>query len=721
MLIAGITTYLLVSQMPYKFKAEAVLSTGIIDNNEFVIEDLNVFMQEFVTKTKFSNKIKIMTNPTSISLLTRRLLLHDLDENESRFRVLASDDEAEDVPDIDPESISNFVLELKDYKKENVLPKDTDRDHKSVFNKLSKAFDYDRESLLENLEVKRIGETDYLAVEFTSEHPELSFFTVNTFCEEIIDYFTNEQLNKESKSVGFYREEVNNKKVRFDSLTKVVNKYRFGKGITDMDEEIKNIVGHIKELELRRENYNLEIPSLEKNIKKLEFEIKRTSRENSNNYADFVTLNSKIDRLNGEIEKLTDRISRAPGQKDKNLERQKDKKVREREKLSERLSNSNAKDLDEVKRENTKLRDKKREMEFELEDAKKAVASLDREISKTKGKKQNIVSNDGELGVIEQQWEVAKEEYLEATGRLKKAQLESTKPESELEIIEYAQIPEKAESKNRAIMSAFSGVASGVLATLVIFMFSFFDNSSNSPYRFSQNYDLPLTGHINRIKKKNLNLNSIFNGSISSKTIEAFKENLRKIRYAVETSGANTILVTSNKQQEGKSFFLLSLAYSLSLGNRKVLVIDTNIRNNSLSKLANLGQDEIPFIRPTRISNKAANYLSGLPVHAGNLPNNIDLLGNFGGDMSPNEALAGKDFVRLLYDYQQKYDYILLEGPALNDYADSKELSLYTDKVIGVFAAQSSKVAADEESISFLNSLGEKYLGSVLNRVDRLD
>ena len=136
---------------------------------------------------------------------------------------------------------------------------------------------------------------------------------------------------------------------------------------------------------------------------------------------------------------------------------------------------------------------------------------------------------------------------------------------------------------------------------------------------------------------------------------------------------------------------------------------------------ANLGQDAIPFIRPTRVTNRPANHLSNLPVHAGNLPNNVDILGNFGGDMSPNEALAGNDFVRLLYDYQQKYDYILLEGPALNDYADSKELSLYADKVIGVFAAQSSKITADDESIGFLNSLGEKYLGSVLNRVDRLD
>lgn len=720
-IIAAITTYLLVGRMADKYKADAILSTGIIDNTAFKIEDLNAFMQEFVTKTKFSNKIKTMTNPTSISLLTRRLLLHDLNEDESRFRVLTSGGKNNDLYEFDQESILRFTAELNDYRDSMLHPKDTDREHQLFFKRLSRALGYDRESLLEDLEIKRIGETDYLSVEFISENPELSYFTVNTFCDEIIQYFRNEHLDKENEGVSFFRQDLRAKKMRFDSLTKIVNDFRFGNGISDIEDETKSIVSQIKELEFRRENHNLKIPALKENLRRMEFEIERTKNNNANGYAEFVDLNSKIDRINKEIKNLEDKISRSPGQKNKTLEKKQNIKIKEREKLSERLSSSSVKDLDEAKRENKELRDKKRTMQFELEEAENAVKSLDRELRKKKGKKVNIASNDAELGVIQQQWEVSKEEYLEATGRLKKAQLESRKPESELEIIEYAEIPEKPESKNLAIMSAFSGVASGILATLIIFLFSFFDNSSNSPYRFSQNYDLPLSGHINRIKKKNMNLNSIFNGSVSSKTVEAFKENLRKIRYAVETSGANTILVTSNKAQEGKSFFLLSLAYSLSLGNRKVLVIDTNIRNNSLSKLANLGQDAVPFVRPTRIPNNNSNHLSSLPVHVGNLPNNVDILGNFGGDMSPNEALAGNDFVRLLYDYQQKYDYILLEGPALNDYADSKELSLYVDKVIGVFAAQSSKVTADEESIGFLNSLGEKYLGSILNRVDRLD
>jgi len=479
-LIAAITTYILVGRIADKYKADAILSTGIIDNTAFKIEDLNAFMQEFVTKTKFSNKIKTMTNPTSINLLTRRLLLHDLSEDESRFRFLTSAEEGTDFMDFDQESISNFTAELENYRDSSLHPKDTDRQHQLFFKRLSHALGYDREAILENLEIKRIGETDYLSVEFISENPELSYYTVNTFCDEIIQYFENEQLNKEYEGLSIVRQDLKEKKMHFDSLTQIANDFRLRKGINDIGDETKNVVSQIKELEFRRESHNLKIPALEENIRRIDFEIERTKDKNVDGYAKFVTLHSKIDIINKEIKDLEDKISRSPGQKNKTLEKKQDNLVKEREKLSERLSTSGAKDLEEVKRENRQLRDKKRDMVFELEEAENAVESLDKEINRKKGKKVNIASNDAELGVIEEQLTIAKEAWQEATIRLQKARLEISKPESELEIIEYAEIPERPESKNRAIMSAFSGVASGVLATLVIFIFSFFDNSSNS-------------------------------------------------------------------------------------------------------------------------------------------------------------------------------------------------------------------------------------------------
>ncbi|HEV3252678.1 MAG TPA: hypothetical protein VGZ71_17090, partial [Puia sp.] len=64
------------------------------------------------------------------------------------------------------------------------------------------------------------------------------------------------------------------------------------------------------------------------------------------------------------------------------------------------------------------------------------------------------------------------------------------------------------------------------------------------------------------------------------------------------------------------------------------------------------------------------------------------------------------------------YSYILLEGAALNDNSDSKELSRYVEGIIAVFSADSTINESDKESIRFLLNTKEKFIGSVLNKVE---
>ena len=64
------------------------------------------------------------------------------------------------------------------------------------------------------------------------------------------------------------------------------------------------------------------------------------------------------------------------------------------------------------------------------------------------------------------------------------------------------------------------------------------------------------------------------------------------------------------------------------------------------------------------------------------------------------------------------YDFVLMESASMNSYSDTKELAEYVDKVITVFAAESEIKQADKNSIEFLRSLGSKFMGAVLNKVD---
>ena len=63
----------------------------------------------------------------------------------------------------------------------------------------------------------------------------------------------------------------------------------------------------------------------------------------------------------------------------------------------------------------------------------------------------------------------------------------------------------------------------------------------------------------------------------------------------------------------------------------------------------------------------------------------------------------------------------IIEAAALNFYTDAKELAQFVDKVIAIYSAQSLVKEQDKESMTFLNKLGEKFMGVVLNKVNIQD
>jgi len=101
---------------------------------------------------------------------------------------------------------------------------------------------------------------------------------------------------------------------------------------------------------------------------------------------------------------------------------------------------------------------------------------------------------------------------------------------------------------------------------------------------------------------------------------------------------------------------------------------------------------------------------------------NIFIVGNAGGgNESPAEILSGRNFNNLISVLVDSFDYILMEGASLNDYSDTKELVQYTDKVYAVFSADSTIKQLDKESIAYFKSLGKKFGGAILNRIDTKD
>jgi Mrp family chromosome partitioning ATPase len=285
-----------------------------------------------------------------------------------------------------------------------------------------------------------------------------------------------------------------------------------------------------------------------------------------------------------------------------------------------------------------------------------------------------------------------------------------------LSVFEYAQIPEEPEPAKRLLFSAFAGAATGAIGVFLIFMTLLFDTSFHSPQQFERLTGVPLLGFINQVKRKKLDLQEVFNGFDNHISINQYKESLRRIRYSIEQSGAKRFLFTSTQPHSGKTFTVLSLAYSLSKKNHRVAVLDTNFKHNNLTRWANTDTKRNPLLtngRDAFYDEKRDRKKPLLHVNG-----EISIIGSVLSGDSPSEIFAGKDFEGYLNALEQKYDYILMEGAAMNEYSDSQELVEYAEKVIAVFEAEDRLRRADKESIVFLQSLNDKFMGGILNQVN---
>ncbi|MEM1322245.1 MAG: hypothetical protein AAGG75_18430 [Bacteroidota bacterium] len=718
MLIAAVATYYFVDKQEDSYKSTALLSTGIVDITGVNIEKENPFIQKFYIDMGFSKLMELIGSRRNVEFLTYRLLQHDMAPKgvnaETPFRSLVGKEEinfdysAEEMTMLD--TLLTHNLENLKYTLDNPRME-------VIYKDLTEAYGYDYESLIKNnLVVSRKGDTDLLTIEFVSENPRLSHFAVNTFCNDFLRNYNFLEQEEEFSSVKFYKAQMDGKKHLLDSLQLQLKTYRNDNNIIDLKGESSTVIAQIKDLELDKENFIQQIPALKKNIEDLD----RYLREN-----DQFSIADKADRLNSKtalinIRKQIGELQRqyiVSGYKDKSLRKRIELLRKEQEFQSKRLANLDQEQEEKLDKREEDLLTKRIDFELDYNYAVESVASINAELGRLRGKAGSFVSAEAYLRNMEQEIEITQNDYKQLVAKYNQEKRNLDNSILPVRIFQHAQLAEKPEPKLKAVLSGFAGVVSGTLASVIIFLLAFMDYSVNSPHKFKKFANLPLVGTLNKIKTKKLDMARLFASDNKDSKQAAFKESVRNLRYAVENSGGKKFLFTSTKEQEGKTFLIITLAHSLTLKNKRVLLVDTNFKNNSLTQMSQEGDSllannligDSPLGKDFEFRDGKDSLFS---------MENVDIIGNKRSFQSPSEVFADKDFDSFINRMSADYDYVFLESAAMNKYSDTKELVEYVDKVVAVFAAESEIKQVDKDSISFLKGLGAQFLGAVLNKVE---
>ena len=628
-------------------------------------------------------------------------------------------------PAVELDSLNRLLVSKIDQLK----PEFENSDDEFFFNKVAKAYLYDYETLKEDhLQIQRMGETDYVKFSFKSESPELSAFAASKFSQSFIEYFESLRRGENNETIAYLGETAKQKKQVLTEKQNALEDYKRQGKLVALEAQREATVNQIKELEQERNEAIRDINASEKTIAdldKLMLQVKPVSVDNEEIKEDPKALltNKKILNLRKQERELTNNLIDGVGNRRQTESRLKAvKKALETEMKALSAQYKEKELLKPENKDNTlsnELFEKQVDANITLTNAQEQKNIIDNKLIDLQRRSRSYVSAEAYVLNLEREIEIAKTEYEDLVKELNKEELSTNRDESPLTIIEHAQLPEKAESDKKLLFTAFSGVVGASLATFFIFLLAFLDNTLHSPNQFKLFTGLPLLGAITKIKLKNLDLQVLFSANSGKRNQEQFKELIRNLRFNLEISGNGKIyLFTSPRENEGKSFLITILAHSLVFKQKRVLVIDTNFKNNTLSRWGASSVYNSQIFQEVLNRDGLGKYFILRKLNTPFNNTRIELIANTGKNQSPLEGLNPNAFHQFLTRLSGMYDYILMEGAALNDYADTKELIELSDQVVGVFSADSTLRQPDKNSVTYLKELGDKYLGSVLNRVN---
>ncbi len=238
----------------------------------------------------------------------------------------------------------------------------------------------------------------------------------------------------------------------------------------------------------------------------------------------------------------------------------------------------------------------------------------------------------------------------------------------------------------------------GLLLPIVyIFLIDTLDSKIHSKKDLLKIVSVPFIGDIPRSNKKTRLIKKV---DYSPKA-EAFRIVRSNIDFMLKgnKSKSKTVFVTSTTSQEGKSHTAINLASSFSFSEKKVLIVETDIRvprvNEYLSIKATKGltdyiSDTSLSIDDVTISVKDNDYLDIIP--SGTIPPN------------PAELLMSERVSSLFETVKKKYDYIIVDTAAVGLVTDTLLISDNADMVIYVVSADN----IDKRELHFAQTLHDE-------------
>ena len=211
-------------------------------------------------------------------------------------------------------------------------------------------------------------------------------------------------------------------------------------------------------------------------------------------------------------------------------------------------------------------------------------------------------------------------------------------------------------------------------------------------------------------KKKNIPILAVKNSDDIA--IESLRSMRTAIHFALSSAKNNIIMISGPAPEVGKSFISINLATILAQSQKRVLLIDADLRRGHMHKYFNY--DTQPGL---------AEYLNGQqPLESivrSTEVENLSIMSRGKSPSNPSELLGTAKFAEMLQDLSSQYDHILIDTPPVLAVTDGIIISQYAGVNLVIARYAKTQMKELELTINRFEQAGVKVNGFILNDIQR--
>lgn len=261
-----------------------------------------------------------------------------------------------------------------------------------------------------------------------------------------------------------------------------------------------------------------------------------------------------------------------------------------------------------------------------------------------------------------------------------------------IRVMNHGNNPTVSNTQNIRRNIAISSILGLVLGVFLAFVMEYLDDKVRTAGGIETRLDLEVLGEIDS----------------SFKDLEDLRIIRTNIQFSNKFDDGKTLVITSPISDYDNTRLSFNLSNIMAEGNKKVILIDSDLRNPSL-------HEELKLSNEKGLSNILLNDVNleeCLSVYQEN--KNLHILTAGSAFNNAIGLLPGDGMEKFLSNTKDKYDYIILNSHPINQISDSVALSAVADGVILILNLGITKEKDVKATRKALDKVGANILGAIL-------